>query len=402
MLRVFLFLCFCFFTFALQAQTRSKEGSKSLFSEKEFSYPKAVRKTKYNIAVFSPMYLDSIDLEKNLTHLPKPMLQGLDFYKGVEIAADTLNKLGLQLDIHVFDSKSDTADIRQLLGSEQLDTMDLLIANLGVADLKLLADFAKRKQINLISATSPADAGQTANPYFTILQPRLVSHIEKMHRSINYRYPEDNVVFINRNIAAERNALAYFKNDIMNSIPGRFAEMELLGDELDMKQVFKRIDTNYNTTIILGMLDPAVTYKNLKLILPFAKQYGIKVYCMPTSESMKSLGKTDEFPMMPVYYTIPYVIDKITPSSLFINREYRSRMGGYASDYVYKGFESLYFFANLMKKYGVPFNTHISDNAYSFITPYKIVPVKENGLIKFYENKYLYIVRYENGIMTYE
>jgi hypothetical protein len=50
----------------------------------------------------------------------------------------------------------------------------------------------------------------------------------------------------------------------------------------------------------------------------------------------------------------------------------------------------------------VPFNEHIGESAYSFITPYKIVPVKEKGNIKFYENKYLYLVRFENGIMTYE
>jgi hypothetical protein len=123
---------------------------------------------------------------------------------------------------------------------------------------------------------------------------------------------------------------------------------------------------------------------------------------MPTMESLKALNKTDEFPGMPIYYTTPYIIDKITPTSQYIHREYKRRMGGTCSDVVYKGFESLYFFANLMRKYGIPFNEKIGDNAYSFITPYKIVPVKEKGVIKFYENKYLYLVRYENGIMTYE
>jgi hypothetical protein len=292
--------------------------------------------------------------------------------------------------------------VNELIRSGTLDSMDFIIGNASVFDLKLLAEFGLEKKINFISAVSPADAGQEVNPYFTILQPRLVSHIEKLHKSISAKYPEDNVVFIHRNSVAERNALMYFKNDIVHPLPARFKEMELKTDEVDIRQLLNVIDSLHGTTIMLGIIDPAAAVKNLRLLLPYAKQYGIKVYCMPTMESIKSLGRPDEFPMMPVYYTTSYMIDKITPSSLYINREYKKHMGGYPSDVVYKGFESLYFFSNLMRKYGVPFNEHIGESAYSFITPYKIVPVKEKGNIKFYENKYLYLVRFENGIMTYE
>lgn len=383
-----------------QRGTRSEDNSKT--NPKEFVYPKSIRKERYKIAVLTPMYLDSIDLEKNLTHIPKYAMPGIDFYKGVQIAADTLNRLGFMIDLYAFDSKSSTRNVQSLIDSNQLDSMDLVIGNASVSDLKLLADFAKKKQINFVSAVSPADAGQDNNPYFTLLQPRLISHIEKMHKHIISRYPEDQVIFVNRAITAEKNALSYFKNDALNPLPARFSMLELKGDELDIKQLLKGLDSTIHTTIVLGILDPSITYKNLKLLAPIAKQYGIKVYCMPTSEAVKALGKTDEFPSMPIYYTSSYMIDKITPASIYINREYKIHMGGFVSDIVYKGFESIYFFANLMKKYGVPFNEHISDNASSFITPYKIVPVKEKGVLKFYENKYLYLLRYENGILTYE
>lgn len=45
---------------------------------------------------------------------------------------------------------------------------------------------------------------------------------------------------------------------------------------------------------------------------------------MPTAEAIKSLGKVDEFPDMPVFYTTSYIIDKITPSSMYIGREYKN------------------------------------------------------------------------------
>lgn len=384
---------------SVSAQETEAGGKTSLKDQK---YPRPLFRERYRIAVLTPMYLDSVDLEKDLTHIPKFALPGLDFYKGVEIAADTLNKLGQDIDIHVFDSKAAYQNVEYLLRYGKLDSMDLVIANASVGDLKLLADWGKKNKINVVSAVSPSDAGQDANPYFTILQPRLVSHIEKIHKYVNAHHIEDNVFFINRKISAEQNALGYFKKDILNVLPGRFAEIELKSDTLDVKQFIKQIDTNYHVTIVLGILDANATYKVLKQLAPIAAEYHISVFCMPTTESVKALGKTDEFPDMPVFYTSAYYIDKITPASQYITREYRNRMGGHISDIVYKGFESVYFFSNLMKKFGVPFNEHLSDNAYTFITPYKIVPVKEKGLIKFFENKYMYLIRYENGIMTYE
>lgn len=386
----------------VNAQNKPIVVEQKAIPTKESGYPKPIKKERYKVAIITPMFLDSVELEPTLTKIPKFMMPGLDFYKGIQIAADTLKQLGFKLDIYVHDSRSDSLNVSELIRSGTLDSMDFIIGNASVFDLKLLAEFGLEKKINFISAVSPADAGQEANPYFTILQPRLVSHIEKLHKSISAKYPEDNVVFIYRNSVAERNALMYFKNDIVHPLPARFKEMELKTDEIDIRQLLNVIDSLHGTTIMLGIIDPAAAVKNLRLLLPYAKQYGIKVYCMPTMESIKSLGRPDEFPMMPVYYTTSYMIDKITPSSLYINREYKKHMGGYPSDIVYKGFESLYFFSNLMRKYGVPFNEHIGESAYSFITPYKIVPVKEKGNIKFYENKYLYLVRFENGIMTYE
>jgi hypothetical protein len=365
-------------------------------------YKNPVKKERYNIAVLTPLYLDSVDLEKNLAHIPKFIMPGLDFYQGIQIAADTLRKQGFKLDIYIHDSKSNYLNVQNIIESDKLDSMDLIIGNVNVSDLKILAEFAKSKKINFISAVSPSDAEQTNNPYFTILQPRLASHIEKMHRHINARHPEDNVFYFYGNSQSEKNGLTYFQNDVMNSVPGRFKAIEITDENGVLYQLKKNIDTNYNTTIFLGVLDPSTTYKYLKTLAPLADKYNLTVYCMPTTEAIKSLSKTDEFPNLPIYYTTAYIIDKITPASMYITKKYKARMGGLTSDIVYKGFESLYYFANLMKKYGVPFNEHISDNSNSFITPYKIIPVKDKGIQQFNENKFLYLMKYENGIMSYD
>lgn len=368
-----------------------------------FNFSESQKKEKYKIAVLTPLYLDSVDLAKNLNHIPKFMMPGIDFYQGIRIAADTLNKEGAKLDLYIYDSKSNYFNVEKILKSDRLDSMDLIIGNASVSDIALLADFAKKNQINFVSAISPSDANQTKNPYFTILQPRLLTHIERIHSYISRRAISDNVVFITDGTNSSNNALQYFKNSEINAMPKKFIEFKISNDDFNISTLNSKIDSNYNTTIILGLLDAGLTYKILKKLNEFTKKYdGVKIFCMPTAEAITSLGKADEFPNSKIFYTTSYVIDKVTPASMYIGREYKKYMGSAPSDVVYKGFESLWFFVKLMEKYGVPFNNYINDNSYSFITPYKIMPVKNKSGFYFFENKFLYLVKYENGIVTYE
>lgn len=399
MKNLWLSICFCCLIFSVHAQR------KQMFTDEaggSLSYPTSIKKEKYKIAVLTPLYLDSIDLEKNLLHIPKFMQAGIDFYQGIQIAADTLRNLGYKLDIYIHDSKSNYLNVQNIIESDKLDSMDLIIGNASVSDLKLLGEFAKRKKINFISAVSPSDADQVNNPYFTILQPRLATHIEKMHKHINARHPEDNVIYVHGSSIAEKNGLNYFKQDIINVLPPRFTSVEVKDEATLLAHLHRQVDSNYNTSIILGILDPSLAYKYMKALMPFAEKNNLTIYCMPTAEAIKALSKTDEFPNATIFYTTSYIIDKITPASMYITKKYKSKMGGAVTDVVYKGFESLYYFVNLMERYGTPFNEKLSDNSNAFITPYKIMPVKEKGQLQFFENKFLYLMKYQNGIMSYE
>lgn len=367
-----------------------------------YRYPVAHRKAKYNIAVFTPLFLDSVDIADRLTRIPKFMKPGIDFYQGVEIAADTLRRKGYHFDIHIFDSRSKYLNIKNVIASDRLDSMDLIIGNASVSDLKALADYSRQKEINFVSAVSPSSAGQEFNPFFTILQPTLRTHVRELHRVISKRYPEDNVIYIHGDRKSEVNALDYFENDDFYPKPGRFHKMRLTGTEVDSTSILEMIDSNYHTTIVLGTLSPKTSYKVLKSLIPVAEKTRLKVFGMPTMEMIRTLSKTEAFPKMKIFYTTAFVKESLSPATKYILSSYEKRMGGNPTDLVYKGFESIYFFAHMMEENGVPFNERIKDNRHSFLTPCKILPVMEEGKFKYYENKFLYMLSYENGTMTYE
>ena len=399
--RFLLVVAIIFSSFTLFAQPNSVKTASSNFDFYTYKHP--IHKDKYRITILTPMYLDSFDLKKNIAHIPKYAQAGIDFYEGAMIAADTLNKMGYKINMYVYDSKSQYMNLQSLIISDKLDSTDVIIGNVGGDDLKLIADFAKAHHINFVSAVSPADADQSNNPFFTILQPRLISHIQRIHKQINNKQPSAKVLFIHRNSTSEKNAYQYYVNDQSNKSINPITELELTTNEIDEKYLLAKLDSNAENVICLAILDPAIAYKNLKILNAFSlKGYRLKVYGMPTWDNIKELKSAEDLPETNIYVTTPMMVDNYTASNRYINDKYKNRMGSAPSDIVYKGFESVYYFANLLNQYGTPFNNYLSNNSYSFITPYKIVPTKEEDKFLFFENKFLYIIRYQNGTMTYE
>ncbi len=151
------------------------------------------------IAVFAPVYLDSVfegpiyKLGKN--NLPKYILPGLDFYQGVMMAVDSLNKEHASVEVSFYDTKNTTISIPDLIISGELQDVSLMIASFNTrTEIKPLADFALEKQIPLISATYPNEGGITGNPYFVLLNSTLLTHLEALYHYTRRFYPTDKTI----------------------------------------------------------------------------------------------------------------------------------------------------------------------------------------------------------------
>jgi ABC-type branched-subunit amino acid transport system substrate-binding protein len=371
-----------------------------------YKYSTAIKKERYKIAIITPMYLDSFDLAKNLVPLPKFASPGIDYYMGSLVASDTLKRMNVPIDLHIYDSKSRFMNMQTLVESDKLDSMDVIIGNVSSTELNLLADFANNKKINFVSAVSPADGGQNNNPFFTLLQPRLITHIEKIYNTINTEHANSNVVFMNRGVNNETNANTYFKNiQIANGAKNKILQKNILikNDIASTEIIRKQLDSTKDNLIVCAILDPQVAYDNLLVFQQLASQgYKIKVFGMPSWDNIKGLKEADELQNLEVYFTTAQLLEKNNASTNFVQKEFKKRMGTNATDMTMKAANALYYFANLLVNHGVPFNTNMNDASANFTTNLNIQPAFDNGNFKFWENKFLYLVKYKNGLQTYE
>lgn len=355
--------------------------------------------TPFKIAVFAPVYLDDAFNESVYTlgnnNIPKNILPGLDFYNGIQLAIDSLQAEGQQLEILFFDLKSKKESIDQLIQSGKLNGTALLIASFNNrSDIKPLADFAKSKQIPLISATYPNDAGIRSNPFFALVNPTLLTHIEGLFKYLQKNHPTEPILYIKKAGPLEDMIEQTFLelNKKTPALPLKLKTISV-SDSINISQFNSMLDSSRTNFILCGTINEAFGINLVKSVAA-NKPYKSVVLGMPTWDAIKDLGKGTE-----IIYSTPFNYNRTDKLLQRISTQYRNKLQGRPSDMVFKGFESLYHFGRLLIKHQQKIATQLSDNSFKIFNEFDFVPVQQNGEINYLENKKLYFVSKSDGII---
>lgn len=352
------------------------------------------------VAVFAPLYIDSVftgeTYKLGKANLPKFLLPGLDFYNGVLLAIDSLNTEKVAVEVLIYDTKSTAISVDELVTRPELQDVSLLIASFNNRnEIKPLADFAREKNILLISSTYPNDGGITGNPNFVLLNPTLTAHIEAVYKYVHRTYPIENITLFRRKGNVEdmiQNVLSGM-NKKTPGLPLKLKTIEL-PDSFTVQQVTAYLDSTKRNVVICGTLNE-IFGLNLSKALSSSKAYQTSVIGMPTWDALKDIANGID-----MVYTTPYNYIRLDKISLLLSEKYKNRYAGRASDMVFKGFESMYRFSKLLLKYGNQLKEHLSDKEFKLFNDFDIQPVtaeKGNPAAEYLENKKLYLIRKLDG-----
>lgn len=352
--------------------------------------------TNLKIAVFAPVYLDSIfdgnnyKLGNNI--LPKSVLPGLDFYNGMMLAVDSLNVEKQSLEIVFFDTKNGDESIDLILEKNELQNVSLIIASFNDrSEIKTLAEFALNKNIPLISMTYPNDGGIRNNPFFALVNPTLTTHIEAIYKYMHRAFATENITIIKRKGAIEDMISNSFLN--MNKktagLPLKIKTVSL-PDNFENSQAIKYLDSTKLNVILCASLNETFG-NNLVKTLALNKNYKTIIVGMPTWDGLKDIGKEAE-----IIYTSPYNYSRKDLLGQQITNSYRNKYYGRPSDMVFKGFEALYHFGKLLIKHNNNLINHLSDKEFKLFNEYDFQPIKSTTidfLPDYLENKKIYFIR---------
>ncbi len=367
-----------------------------------FSFAQAQPKV-FKIAVFAPVYLDSVfdenNYKSNINNIPKAVLPGLDFYNGVMLAIDSLQHEGAPIEVFIFDSKNKNETINSIIQKNTLNDVSLIIASFtNRTEIKTVADFSLQKKIPLISSTFPNDGGITNNPYFVIINSTLKTHCEELYKFMQKYYSTGNIVMVRKKGVVEDIIQSIFNQTARStpSVPLKIKTVEL-SDTFNTKSLLFLLDSTKKNVVICGSIDEAFGLRLVRT-LSASPAYSSTVIGMPTWDVLKDLDKPD-CKGVDIIYSTPYNFSRTDKFSLAIISNYNTKYAGRPTDMAFKGFESMYHFAKLLVAHGNSLNNFLSDKNYKVFNDLDIRAVKNRStfVTDYFENKRLYFIKKSDG-----
>lgn len=357
---------------------------------------------RHKIAVFTPLYLDSVidaggnfRLEKNT--IPRYVTAGLEFYEGVQTALDSLQRRGAPLEVFVYDSRGKQS-LSQQLAQPELKDIELFISPSNAAETRTLAQAAQQRKIPFISTTLPNDAGVSNNPYLVILNSTLQAHVEGIYNFLQKHHKGDRIVLFGKPGAQEDQLKDHFTDLTKNTIAGPLnIKYVNLGANFTPQILAAHLDSTRKTVCIAGTLDESFAQRLTQGLASIANTYPLRVIGMPTWENM-NFSKLQN---LEIIYTTPFYYNRNSPLEAKLAEEFSSELSAKPTDMFFRGYETMLRFALLLLDTKKDIASNLSRKGNTVFTQFDIQPVfkdKSAMTLDYFENRHLYFIKVFGGV----
>ena len=332
------------------------------------------------VAVFAPLNLteafNGSSYKLGKSNIPQSVLTGLEFYNGVMLAVDSLEREGASVEVSIYDIKQDSRTLNSLFLGTELNNTGLIIASVtNPTELRTIATYSLQKGIPFISATYPNNANITDNPYFVMLNSSLLAHVEGLYKYVQRNFPLENIIMVSKNGAVE-NSLKKAFNDLNSKTKSTKVNWTWaqLTDTFSNQQITRYIDTTKNNVVLVASPLETFGVKVVSAINSY-KSNNATIIGMPTWDGIRVLNNST-FRDVDIVYSTPFNFSMYNRVGSDIARKYRAKFHSRPSDMVYRGYETFFHFTKLLLKHDKDLINKIGDTDHTIFNQFDIQPVK--------------------------
>lgn len=354
-----------------------------------------VKKDIYKVALLIPLYLEDVwtintsgkkeEHQKPFTFIP--------FYEGFMLALDSLKQIGLNAEIQVFDIQQDTTPLITLIKKNTFDNMDLIIGPFYPQPLKVMAQFAKGKDISVISPLYNDDEILEKNPNLIQVVPSRKMQFHQLRNFIKKYYSSDTLI------------LAYShkeKDDLLpltiQCLKDSIASIEIPYKEItygaNLAQMLRDAMDSTKHNLILGIYEsePIVTDFLTKLN-QLRINHMMTVFGLPIWRNFENLD-IEYMLNINLHLFLTYHIDYKREDVKNFVRKYRQTYKTEPDRYAFIGYDIATYFLKALHIYGKTCMHCLNKMEYhSLSTDFKFSqPTPDKGL----ENNAVNIIKFQN------
>ncbi|MBI5218979.1 MAG: LysM peptidoglycan-binding domain-containing protein [Bacteroidia bacterium] len=326
-------------------------------------------------------------------------LKFIEFYQGMLMAADSLKKAGLSIDLFVYDTEKDSAKIAAITRKKEFEDIDLIIGPFYSSSLKHFSDFAKNNNVPIVSPLSQNEDFLTGNPYaFHVNSSILIQITEAANHFSNSK--DINYITINSGKKDDSLLTQHFRKKLFEYYNVKFKTdslkyKEVVYREVGFKGVQDLLDKETDNVIFIPAVGETFVANILNKLNTLETKFPVYVLGMPGWATEDNIENDYLFNLQYTTFSSMY-IDYKNPNVVTFLSNYRSIYSTEPTKYSFHGFDILVYFLNALKTYGKNFPGCIADdtkiNRTGLQTEFNFKKLNENSG---FENYKTYIIQYD-------
>lgn len=348
---------------------------------------------RQRVALMLPFSLhkvrDSISHEERLQK-DRTLRIALDFYSGVKVAQDSMQKLGVRVEIVPFDSRRSAEHVKFLLDSNDFTSYSAVLGPLISQNVVAVANELKDKDIPVISPLTNSDVKLYKNvfqsrPLDNVKQGKLLSYIKQKGEG-------KNIVIISDNKQAD------LKKELLNRFPDAKVLMPNKDNYIYNTTIFSALSEENENWVILATTEKTLITVAVSSLSAKANDVDLRVFGFDYSED--AYDQVDNTQLAQIGFTYPSINRMSSDGeALSFYDAYRKKYKVEPSAYAIRGFDvGMDLFLRLASA------DDLYDNALESMTT-RYVENSFNYVKRFlsgYYNEAIYILEYQDDLSLKE
>lgn len=370
-------------------------------------------KSSYNVALMLPFVTNKFSTLDSEIY-PKSEW-AIQYYGGTQLALDRLKTEGINLNINTLDTQGSEGKVNnEISNNPAVLNADLIVGPYRSVNVRQVAEFAKTRQIPVVSPYSAASNVSIDNPYLVQVNPSLNTHIEKITAHALSRFNANQIVLVVRDKAEERARLKLFQNAQKT--------IEKSDDVTPFREFIINDDGKYNnlegairghfisggTTVFI-----VPTWSNEIFVNSFLRQVEIarrsydkvSIYGMPQWMEFTNTDYT-YFEKLNVHVSNSFFVNKETEDARAFRQSFYNRYGKRAEEAAYLGYDVMLYFGRQIHSRGTQFQQFLPENPADMLhANFRFAPVFDvrvgtgidaNAQIERYENSFVHLLKFQD------
>lgn len=349
----------------------------------------------YNVALFLPLFLEANDT-LNREALDQELLEGLEmteseaemlqdtlveleerkelfkrfygnsesfveFYEGVLLAVDSMQKSGMKINLKVFDTQRKADSIRQFIYSEAFLETDLIIGPVYEIVQKEVVKIAAKNRIPIVSPLAAQSQIINSNSEFYQLVPTREYISERTAEMIGEEYFNSNFI-----VVKSSNYSGTTEGDLVQLVQEKFFNSGFLSDrrgvsftiydlttegQFGLRRIMSKSKEN---VVIIPSTDEGELSVAISNVNNLSEDFSITLVGSNRFKSFQSID-VEQYHNLKLRYIAPYWMDYKNPATIQFVEKFKTHFGTEPGNFGAQGFDAAYYFLNALKYFGKDF-----------------------------------------------